>query len=339
MTSDDITPEQNAQAILANLAAGLTRVEEKRFSSDVEALIKNAERNRLQFMKRFRRREMLSSTLGLACVVLGGAGFGWFLLMEANIIRAVACMIVAAVISVVLHIWSEFPIKAYLEDHKENFMPQMAKALGGFRYYKARGISSKILPKTGIIPAYDRYEAEDCFMGTYKGVKVIFSEARLYMKKDPTPVFDGVFVLLEIPENIMEGHTIVTADKEMVQRYAATRWKKLHPVPATNVENSWDRFDVFSDKPDGASLFVGEKLMKELSEASDIFDSAPLSAVFFRGKYIFLSIPYAVDMFEASNIYVPVTTKKQAMTCKKEIQQILEIIDVFEIYQSDNSTP
>ncbi len=329
---------EDAQSILAQLAlASLSRVDERRFSSDVEALIKNAERGRLQYMKKYRMREMTSSIVGLTVILIGGAGFGWFFLVEAQIFKAIACMVLAGLVPVILNIWAEFPVKAYIDDHKANFMPQMAKALGGLKYHRARGISAKILPKTGVIPSYDTYKAEDCFMGVYKGVKVIFSEARLFVKRKNMPVFHGIFVLLEIPRDILEGHTIVTADKEMAHKYSRTRWKNLSAVSIPVSQGAWDRFEVFSDKPEAAALFVGEKLLKELAEASDIFNTSPLSAVFFKGKYVFLAIPYEGDMFEASNIYVPVTTKKHAASCKKEIEQILEIIDVFEIYQTESA--
>ncbi len=46
-----------------------------------------------------------------------------------------------------------------------------------------------------------------------------------------------------------------------------------------------------------------------------------------------MMIPYDKDMFEASSLFVPVTTKKQAMQCKREIEQLLEIVDVFDLYK------
>ena len=66
-------------------------------------------------------------------------------------------------------------------------------------------------------------------MGVYKGVKVIFSEARLYKdkksQKAKESVFDGIFVLLETSSNIIEGHTILTADSALAKRAAQTIWR------------------------------------------------------------------------------------------------------------------
>jgi hypothetical protein len=214
-------------------------------------------------------------------------------------------------------------------------MPKMAQVLGGFKYHPSRGISSNIISKTGIVPSHDIYAAEDCFMGKYKGVKVLMSEARLRRKaKSAPPVFNGLFVLLEIPQPLFKGHIILSADKEKVKNWRGTRWQKLQDVAVTASDPSWDRFSVFSDKPQEAQDIVSEALLKELAEAADIFDESPITAALFRQKYIFLMIPYDGDMFEASNIDIPVATKQHALKCKREIEQLLEIIDVFGVYES-----
>lgn len=97
-------------------------------------------------------------------------------------------------------------------------MPKLAKTLGGFKYSANGGINSKVLGQTGVMPSYDRYTHEDCFMGIYKGIKVIFSEARLY--KGSQAVFQGMFVLLETAKPICEGHLIITAIEKIWRRKA-----------------------------------------------------------------------------------------------------------------------
>lgn len=316
----------------------LSRVEDRQFSAQVQSVIQKAEAHRMHFMQRHQQREMMTANLSLLAMFIAGCGFGWFFLVEADLLRALICMVLAIFLPLGLQFWSGSVLKDYIEDYKRNFMPQMARALGGMKFYPKRGISAKILPKTGIIPPYTHYDAEDCFMGTYKGTKVLFSEAHLYGKNKNKLIFDGIFVMIEVTHNIFEGHTIITADQNMVKNYARTRWKKLSPVQVNVSDPSWARFEIFSDNPDGAQLLVGEKLLKELAEASDVFNNAPLTAVLFHGKYIFMAIPYEKDMFEASSIYTPVATERHALDCKKEIEQILEIIDVFDIYQSRPQT-
>ncbi len=313
----------------------IQRRDDAQFQSDMKKLLQEAEDTRLGFMQQQRSRGFVSMSVGIMSILAGAGGFGWFFLVKYDILTAVLCMAGAIILPLVLHFWAEAPLKAYSKHYKSVFMPKMAKALGGFKFHPERGISSKLIARTGVIPPHTLYEAEDCFMGMYNGVKVIFSEARLYGKNNnQPPVFDGIFVLLEAPGKVIDGHTIITADENMVRQYASTRWKKLQTVPIQSDVTDWNNFQVFSDEPDAASLLIGERLQKELTEAAATFDNALMSTVLFREKFIFMAIPYEKDMFEASSAYIPVATKQHAMDCKKEIEQLLEIVDIFDLYKT-----
>lgn len=312
----------------------LFRLDDQRFSKELDELIQSAEHTRLMRMKQHRTYGFIAMNLSIACLTVGVGFFGWFLLMEADLVPALTSLLASMILPIFAHFWAGSPLKAYERDHKTKFMPKLAKALNGLSFHAERGVSAKILEKLAVIPQYDEYKAEDCFMGMYKGVKVILSEARLHSKKAKDGMaFDGIFVLLESPSEVLEGHTIITADKRMAKSYETTRWKTLKPVHVAPENPDWDIFQVYSTKPEEAELFVGDRLLKELAEASIIFDNSPLTAVLFGKKYIFMMIPYAKDMFEASNMYVPVATKQHAMQCKKEIEQLFEIIDVFDLYK------
>lgn len=323
----DATRSQDVQDIIP--------VRDEEFHDNIDRLVKDAEHMRLSFMRRHRTRGHITMTLGLLSITAGASGFGWYLLVQGDVVKAAGCMLIALIIPVLLHVWGESILKQYKTSYKREFLPRLAQALGGFKFHPARGIGRKIISKTGLIPRHDIYEAEDCFMGKYKGVKVLFSEARLTQKKRYlNPVFDGLFVLLETPDAVIEGHTILTADESIYRQWRTSRWQTLQDVTIKTGNKSWDRFHILSDNPEAATLLVGERLIKELAEAADIFDSAELSAALFRGKFIFIMIPYSGDMFEASSIHMPIATKQHALQCKKEIEQILEIVDVFDLYES-----
>ena len=313
---------------------GLGRVDERRFTKELDRLIKESEEMRLDRMKQHRTRGFIAMNFSILFILIGISAFGWFFLMEAQLFLPIVYLVLSLIPSILLNIWAGGPLKAYTRDHKEVFMPKLAKALNGLSYHPNRGVRAKTIEKLAVVPAHDTYEAEDCFMGTYKGVKVIFSEARLYSKsRKDAPVFDGIFVLLETPEDVFEGHTVITANDKMVKAYAHTRWKTMSQVHVSASDPDWDIFTVYSTKPESAELLIGDRLLKELAEAAEIFDKAPLTAVMFGKRYVFMMIPYDKDMFEASNLFVPVTTQAQALQCKKEVEQLLEIIDVFDLYQ------
>ena len=314
------------------------RVDERRFSKEMTHLINESEDLRLGYMRSHQFRGWAALNLTILSVTGGSAAFGWYFMIEAQLVLPFIYLVASFLPAIFLNIWAGRPIKSYVKAHKREFMPKMAKAMGGLSYHPARGVSGKMIGKLAVVPAYDRYEAEDCFMGRYHGMKVIFSEARLYAKnRKDAPVFDGLFVLLEAPEDIFEGHTVITANDKMVKAYASTRWKTMSSVQVMVSEASWDKFTIYSTKPDAAARVINEHLLKELAEASDIFDNSPLTAVLFGKRRIFMMIPHDVDMFEASNLFVPVATQDQALRVKKEIEQLLEVVDVFDLYQNKES--
>jgi hypothetical protein len=310
----------------------LTFNEDQTFTAQAEALIRESETLRLQYMRRSQSLSTVSLVLSLLAVLAGGAGFGWFLLMQGQLVKAVACIMIALFVPLLVSRLSDGPIKAYRRAHKREFMPKIARLMGALEFHPRRGISADILSKTGIVPDHDRYEAEDCFTGRHKGVRIILSEARLKKRGAPGPVFHGLLALMEAPQRVFEGHTIITADHITADRNAGTRWKNLQRLSIKSENPAWARFAVFSDRPDDASLFVGEKLFKELAEIMDVFNAAPLTAVLFRGKYIFLMIPTKLDMFEASDVFAPIISANQVLKTKHDIARLVEIIDVLEMY-------
>lgn len=327
-------PDKITISLNGHDADDLQKRDDAKFRTEIEQLTREAENIRLRYMKQHESRQNVLLLSSIICMTLAVIAFGWLFLMESSLLLGLAAFAVCLLPPALPYFRTKSPPKRYRKAFKAEFLPQLAHALGGLKYFKTRGISEKVVRRTGVIPSYALYKAEDCFAGHYKGVKVILSEARLYGPKGKGTVFDGLFVLMEIPDSLIEGHTIITSNMEQAARWRKTRWKKLQDV-SLNLENPQaNRFNVYSDSPDSASLIVGERLLKELGEMEDIFDKAHLNAVLFKGKYIFISIPCADDMFEPSDLDVPIATSQHALQCKREIEKIMELIDIFELFNT-----
>lgn len=316
--------------------AVIQRRDDQKFMFEMEQLVQEAEDTRLRYMNGYRLRGFFASAITVICIIVGAGGFAWHFLMHADLNTGLMYIGSGIALACLLYLWKQSPIKSYKKNHKKTFMPKMARAMGGFKFFAQRGIDPKIVQKSGVIPPYKIYDSEDCFMGIYKGIKVIMSEARLYHdKKKQHRIFDGLFVLVELPSNSFSGHTIISADQALVQSAANTRWSSLQNVGTPKTDPAWKKFHIYSNKPDMAATQVTEPFLKELLEASEVFDNAPLSAVMMGKKFIFLTIPYEEDMFEASNIFVPVTLKSYMDKSRKEIEKLIEVIDIFELYSRD----
>lgn len=298
------------------------------FHAELENLLQKSEEFRLEKMTDHRGREFMALTITLASVVLGAGGFAWYLLVMGNLIIAFACMALAVLPHVFLSSWVHEPIRSYKRDYKNEFMPKLAKILGGLKFYPKRGIGRKILGKTAIVPAHDNYMAEDCFSGKYKGAKITFSEATLTKQANKgASVFEGIFVLIELERDVFKGHSVITADgrlaKRLLKKFKLT--KISHPPYDS-------QFTLLSTEENYKTL-DDPRLLKELSETVALFKRSEVSAAFFAKKYIFMMIPCEDDMFEASDMYVPVTNNEAAMRCKREVEQLMSIIDIVGVYQ------
>mgnify|MGYP001501971719 CR=1 FL=1 len=309
----------------------ISRIHNEQFDAEVEKLVKFSEDMRLRLMQKHQSRKMMSTFVFIVFVLIGATGFGWYLFMEGRIDIAILCVIACVSVPLSLHLWAAKPLDEYKEKYKTVFMPKLAAALGGFRFYTNRGVSKAIIQKTGVLPAFDTYQAEDCFIGKFKNTKVIFSEGRLY-DNHKERVFDGIFVLLENAKPVFNGHTIITSDYNMVMRYAGKRWKSLSKVTIPNPAANTIEFSVFSNNPDAAIQLASEKLLKELSEASIVFNKTPITCVAFAKQFMFICLADNNDLFEPSDIHLPVRNQHHVQSCKAEINQILEIVDIFDVF-------
>lgn len=313
----------------AQSTADVSGVSDDDFRENINIVLRESEEFRLKQMGVYRSREFMSLTATLLSITIGGAVFAWFFLVVGSFWLALLAIIVAGLPHIFMRPWVLDPVKTYRAQYKQQFMPRIARAMGGLRFNPKKGIPSKILARTGIVPAHDMYSAEDCFSGNYKNARITLSEARLSKKGSKSQyVFDGIFVLIELSRDVFEGHSVITADQKQAQRLA----KKLQRYPFKSSENYTTLFTLLSSSQNSAQILDNQKLLTELHETMVLFEQAPLSIAFFGSKYIFLQIPYEKDMFEASDVFVPITTNESALRCKKEIDQLMSIIDIIGVY-------
>lgn len=314
--------------------APLNRANAPDFEHAITRVTKQADTLRMAHMNQYQLCKNTGFVITLLAIIGGASAFAWFLLFEASLIKALACVIITLTIPALVKQWVRKPLEAYLSDYKSTIMPQFAQLMGGFEYHPHRGISEQVIMKTGLTPAYKDYHSEDCFRGHYKGTKVLLSEVRLSGDKK-AELFKGLFVLIELPSKLFSGTTILTANEALIAHNETTRWAKMTtPTPANPMLG---RFSLYTSSPDDASLLIGDSLIKEVTEADAIFDDAGLSMSFIKGKYIFITIPHQDNMFEACDVHMPINNKAQATKFRQEIQKLLEIIDVIDLYTTQSS--
>jgi hypothetical protein len=333
-TGDDVNARARVAAREAKGAGDVKAREDHAFQETTEKLLRRAEQMRMEHMQHYQFRANVTMAVGIFTIIAGGAGFGWFFLVRPQPGLAFACLVAPLILYYVLHSWAREPLKNYAKHHKQVFMPEMARVLGNMRFEPRRGISEKVIRKAGVVPRYGKYRAEDCFLGQYKGARMIMCEARLSDPKSRNRnIFDGIFVFIEAPNAHFKGHTVITADSDMT-KHIQNHWQGYNEIVLSASQYDHKFYACATDTLHARNV-LSDAFLKELSEMGQLFDDATVSAAFFGGKYLFIAIPYDKDMFEPSNAMMPVTTRDHALTCKREIEQLISIIDILELYDTD----
>ena len=309
-----------------------------KISGEVKELIQKAEDMRLKNSHSYKFRQSLFYFVMSLSVGGSACYFVWVFLMGGSFALALGALGAGIVITPLMGYWAKMPLNNYRKTFKSEFMPALAKALGNLHYHPTGGIGMKTMIPSGIIPPHATYGAEDSFRGTFrKNIGLIVSEARMYGKNAKAPpIFDGLLVYLSVPKGSFKGHTIITSDHNAVKRWANTRWKKFNQIPVQQGIEAGD-FRVFTTNDDEGRGLADQDFIELLHKLSHLFGNKPVSSAFYGGSRVLLMIPSDDDMFEPGEIEIPVTSHGYAMKCKREIEQILNIVDVLDVYEADSS--
>lgn len=314
----------------------LRDLHDDRFAADVDRIIREAEHIRLSRSKKLSERNKTGISIGISLMVLLSMSFLWILTLSTlPVFLAFIFLAMIFAVPYPLYRWTVKPIKEYRDEYKARFLPKLAKLLGNMQFHPQGGISMKAIYKSGVIPPHDKYVAEDSFSGRYKDTKILLSEARLYSKKSSQPFFTGIFVLLHANKKKFKGHTIITSDDRMVSKWREGRWKKLFDVNIRKDINC-GQFRCFATNVEEGIGLADADMMELMINLSNLFEDSRLTASFYGGNQVFMMIPYTGDMFEPGDIYVPISRQKDMMKHKKEIEKLISVIDVLDVYEADS---
>lgn len=266
-------------------------------------------------------------TLMLGCIDLWNLYFGGSDDYYTGIVVAVA---------VGLYAWVTYPCVQYTKLYKRSFLPDIIKLFGDFRYAIDGKIDVDRMRTSGIIPNHDKYETEDYFDGTYKGVNVEFSEVDFLERRRSknrtyyVSVFDGLAILLEMNSKKFYGHTILDKDKGKVAEWFKEKSSDLKRANLVDPEFE-GIFDVYTNDQMEARYLIDPVMMERLKSLQEEYGGDSISAAFYDSKMLIL-IKSGHNFFEPANINVPATDPRSILRMKKDIGEILSLIDRLSLY-------
>lgn len=241
-----------------------------------------------------------------------------------------------------LYWWLTQPRREYARAYKDKILPQLAELFGGFLYWDDGAIPVYKMQSSKILPRHDKYEAQDYFVGQYKGVNVEFSEVDFKQKRRSknrtyyVSVFKGLAVLLDMNSRRFFGHTLLDRDRSMMVEWFKEKSGGLKR--ANLVDPEFEKiFDVYTNDQVEARYLIDPVMIENLKSLQDEYDGENITAAFYESKLLVL-IKSDHNYFEPAKLEVPATDPRSILRMKREIGQILSLIDRLSLYDPDRVT-
>lgn len=237
-----------------------------------------------------------------------------------------------------LYWWVTQPKRQYAESYKSDILPSIARLFGDLTYNVKGKVPIEELKESKIIPAHNRYKSEDHFTGVYKGVGVTLSEIHLEKRVQSgkntryVTVFKGLIVLINMPREKFFGHTILLQN---ANRFAQWFTEKSHKLDRADlVDPEFEKaFDVYTNDQTEARYLIDPLMIENLKQMRDTYKAENFSAAYFKNQ-VLVMLPSNVNYFEPAHIDVQATDPQSIVSMKRELGQVLDLVDHLEIYDA-----
>ncbi len=235
-----------------------------------------------------------------------------------------------------LYWWVTKPRREYAREYKRKILPKLASLFGDFRYELSGMIGMNVLRPSGILPRHDKVDMEDFFTGSYQGVDIKFCEADFKQKrrgKNRTyyvSVFKGLIILLDMKSKKFYGHTMLDKDRAKIAEWFKEKSDGLKR--ANLVDPEFEKiFDVYTNDQVEARYLIDPVMMERLKGVQEQYDGKGLTAAFYDSKLLIL-IESKHNYFEPADLEIPATDPRSVISMKREIGEILSLVDRLSLY-------
>jgi hypothetical protein len=266
------------------------------------------------------------------------------LLVDSNMLRDTAFPIVTIFVLLLLTIWALAPKLGYAAAYKKQALPALAALLGDFTYQENGSIPAEEMRPSKILPHYDRITSEDYFKGRYKNTDVCFAEIKLEEERRTTKyergkyvektefviVFQGIAVLVTLPENKFYGHTIAVQNRGSIAEYLHEKATGLKRADLVSPAFEKD-YDVYTSDQVEARYLIDPLMIERIQALKGFYDTEGISLAYYDNRFLAL-IPSKKNLFEPPKIDIRTLHPETLLALKEEIENVLHIIDQLKLY-------
>lgn len=212
---------------------------------------------------------------------------------------------------------------------KKRIMPSLMSAFGHMNWTANRVVDPSEVQNFKIFSYWEYMSTDDNFYGTYKGLPLNISEARLYYetrdskgRKSTHTIFKGAIITIGVAKSFV-GHTIVR------KRAFLGNNKCYQEVKLEDPEFS-KMFYVDSNDQVEARYVLTTAFMERFKKIRNAF-SAEHAECAFKNNKLMLALSTNKDLFALGNFKTPLTNTKPFTEFLTEIISIYEMIDMLKV--------
>jgi len=285
---------------------------------------------RLDKHKVFKFRKKVAVTVAALITPICGYIDYWLIMLQRG--NGDTAAGITAVFLGLLWAWVTSPKRQYAKAYKTKVLPDIVSAFGDFTYDLKGKISMGMMKPSKIIPRHTSYKSEDLFKGNYRGVGIKFAEILLTKKRDKSTVivFKGLAILLTHGARKFHGHTIITRDQTKLGAWFSSQTKGLKRANMVDLE--FERlFDVYTNDQTEARYLIDPLIIESLKALYGEYTGKKMMAAFYQ-EQVLIMIESSKNHFEPAAIDIPATDENELLAMKREIEQILSIVDRLSLY-------
>ncbi|PSM53030.1 DUF3137 domain-containing membrane protein [Campylobacter blaseri] len=213
--------------------------------------------------------------------------------------------------------------KEFRKAFKQMYLAPYIKKLG-YSYINYSHVNAVYLVKSRLFPSFSNQYGDDQISGNKNGVLFTFSDIYLEDRDDTHKIylklFQGLFFMANFNKNISSNTFVMQGNKP----------RQMNGLSLINMDNPIfnTKFQVYSDNIQNAMYILSPALMERINSLSNHM-KCPLRISFIDG-YIFIAIENNINNFEP-DIHKSVITTNQAEKIKKDLEKILDIVNVLSL--------
>jgi hypothetical protein len=226
--------------------------------------------------------------------------------------------------------WAVYKLdRQYRRRYKDSVLPKIASELGDLTYRQAAKDEVERIADHGIVPDFDRLEADDEIAGTYDGLPIRIIEVRLRRRqqKKTVVVFNGLFVAITLPRSLT-GTTVVLTDRGAWENFKA-KWRGgALEVVRLDHQDFEQRYEVYSTDQVESRALLTPAFMERFVELTNKSGSSVPGAIA-EGNTMIVALPKrfgAEDLFEPPVYWKP-AGGAELVRLENDIRAVLRMAD------------